>query len=96
MVHRNDGSTGTGIPGWDAPLEVLNKDSGSVENTQDREDWKIEDLKQTLKIFIILYRAGSAIGSGRNLKPSIITEWAGTSEIYNAISSSVLSEHKLN
>lgn len=41
-----------------------------MENIQNREDWKTEDLKQALKIFIILYRAGPPVGFGGNLKPS--------------------------
>lgn len=67
-VHRSqDASFGTGRSGWDAPLEVLNKGSGSAESRQGREDWKTGP--SPLKIFMTLCRAGFAGGSAGNLKP---------------------------
>lgn len=50
-------------------IEVSNKGIGGAENSQEAEDWKREDLAQTLKSLIILCTVGLAVGSDRNLKP---------------------------
>ena len=62
-------SFGTGRPGWDVPLEVLNKGSGSVENKDREGRLEKKGLAQALQIFIILCRADFVIESDRNLKP---------------------------
>lgn len=69
-VHRSqDASFGTGRSGWDAPLEVLNKEVVGVQKADKAGKTGKQDLELVLKIFMTLCRAGLAGGSAGNLKP---------------------------